>query len=75
MRFSAELTASCLVLVSMWCAADKSLLAPWLGILGCIILIALFIQQQQWGLLPMELFAIALYSRQALRWWNTRVRR
>jgi hypothetical protein len=41
MRFSAELTASFLIFVSMWCAADKSLLAPWLGMLGCIILVAL----------------------------------
>jgi hypothetical protein len=49
MRFSAELTASFLILASMWCAADKSLLAPWLGMLGCIILVALFVQQQQWG--------------------------
>jgi hypothetical protein len=38
-------------------------------------LVALFIQQQQWGLLPMELFAIALYCRQALRWRNARVSR
>ena len=75
MRLTAELTASFLILLSMWFAADKSLLAPWLGILGCIILVALFIQQQQWGLLPMELFAIALYSRQALRWRKARVAR
>jgi F0F1-type ATP synthase assembly protein I len=75
MRLTAELTASFLILASMWCAADKSLLAPWLGMLGCIILVALFIQQQQWGLLPMEIFAIALYCRQALRWRNARVSR
>lgn len=73
MRLTAELTASFLILLSMWFAADKSLLAPWLGILGCIILLVLFTQQQQWGLLPMELFAIALYCRQALRWRNARV--
>ena len=75
MRFSAELTASFLILSSMWFAADKRLLAPGLGILGCIILVALFIQQQQWGLLPMELFVIVLYSRQALRWQKARVSR
>ena len=73
MRLTAELAASFLILASMWLAADKSLLAPWLGILGCIILLALFTQQQQWGLLPMELFAIALYCRQALHWRNARV--
>ena len=75
MRLTAELAASFLILLSMWFAADKSLLAPWLGMLGCIVLVALFIQQQQWGLLPMELFAIALYSRQALRWQQARVTR
>ena len=73
MRLTVELTASFLILLSMWFAADKSLLAPWLGMLGCIILVALFIQQRQWGLLPMELFAIALYFRQALRWRKARV--
>ena len=43
MRLTAELTASFLILSSMWFAADKSVLAPWLGILGCIILVGLFI--------------------------------
>jgi hypothetical protein len=49
MRLIAELTASFLILASMWFAADKSLLAPWLGALGCIILVVLFIQQHNGG--------------------------
>ena len=44
------------------------------SILGCIILVAPS-NNSNGGLLPMELFAIALYCRQTLHWRNARVKR
>jgi hypothetical protein len=63
-----EILGGVLILISMWLTGGKNLLAPSIGIMGCLVLAGIYVYQGNWGLLAFEGTGIALYAKQHIQW-------